>query len=320
MAKLRVAVLRGGRSLERDVSLKSGTRVGQALEELGHEVIPLDVDEALVGNLLKAHPDVVYIALHGKYGEDGTIQELLEILDIPYTGPDAYANMIAFDKVLAKENFIREGIPTPKHYALGSVSFKEMGASAALAKVVEKLGMPLVVKPARQGSALGIKIAKTAEELPRALIGALSYDSKVVIEQHIKGREVAVSIIGNDEKRSPLPVVEIVTNKEFFDFEAMYTMGQAEYFVPARLSPKKTRQVQETALAAHRAVGGRDVSRVDIIIDENGIPQVLEVNSSPGMTETSLLPMAARQAGMEFVELVGTLLESAMSRKGGVKR
>ena len=319
MAKLRVAVLRGGRSLERDVSLKSGHRVGQALEDLGHEVMPLDVDEALVSNLLKARPDVVYIALHGKYGEDGTIQELLEILDIPYTGPDAYANMIAFDKVLAKENFIREGIPTPKHYALGSVSFKEMGASAALAKVVEKLGMPLVVKPARQGSALGIKIAKTAEELPRALIGALSYDSKVVIEQHIKGREVAVSIIGNEPVR-PLPVVEIVTNKEFFDFEAMYTMGQAEYFVPARLSPKRTKQVQETALAAHRAVGGRDVSRVDIIVDEKGIPQVLEVNSSPGMTETSLLPMAARQAGMEFVELVGTLLESAMSRKGGVKR
>lgn len=315
MVKLRVAVLRGGRSLERDVSLKSGHRVGQALEELGHDVLPLDVDEALVGNLLEAHPDVVYIALHGKYGEDGTVQELLEILDIPYTGPDAYANMIAFDKVLAKENFIREGIATPKHYALGSVSFKEMGASAALPKVVEKLGMPLVVKPARQGSALGIKIAKTAEELPRALIGALSYDSKVVIEQHISGREVAVSIIGNEPAR-PLPVVEIVTNKEFFDFEAMYTMGQAEYFVPARLSSKKTQQVQDTALAAHRAVGGRDVSRVDIIVDKKGVPQVLEVNSSPGMTETSLLPMAAQQAGVEFVELVGKLLESAMSRKG----
>lgn len=303
----------GGRSLERDVSLKSGHRVYEALAELGYEAIPMDVDEDLVEKLQKNAPGLVYIALHGKYGEDGTIQELLEILRIPYTGPGVYANIVSFDKVISKEIFKTESIPTPAFFALSSGSFKEMGASGSLGRVVTELGLPVVVKPACQGSALGIKFARSEVELPQALIGALSYDDKVLLEQHIDGTELAVSILGNDPPKA-LPVVEIVTGKEFFDFESRYIMGTTEYFVPARLSVELTKKVQDTALAVHRALHCRDVSRVDMILAADGTPYVLELNTSPGMTETSLLPMAAKEDGIDFTELVDSLVNMAVSR------
>lgn len=311
---MRVAVLMGGRSLEREVSLKSGHRVYEALTEKGYEAIPLDVDEELVDKLRKIAPDLAYIALHGKYGEDGTVQELLEILGIPYTGPGVYANIVSFDKVLSKEIFKLNNIPTPPFYALSVGSFKEMGASAALDQAIDSLGLPIVVKPACQGSALGIKYAKTAVELPQALIAGLSYDDKVLLEKHIKGTELAVSILGNDPPRA-LPVVEIITAKEFFDFESRYTMGAADYFVPARLPASATKKVQETAMKVHELLHCRDVSRVDIILDaDDNTPFVLELNTSPGMTETSLLPMAAKEAGVEFADLVDSLVKMAASR------
>ncbi|HEB12933.1 MAG TPA: D-alanine--D-alanine ligase, partial [Actinobacteria bacterium] len=192
----KVAVLMGGRSLEREVSLKSGHRVCEALETKGFDYVSFDVDEQLVENLIAAKPDVVYIALHGKYGEDGTIQGLLELLGLPYTGPGVYANIVSFDKVLAKEIFVREGITTPRWLTMSAESFKEMGAAGALDKATEFLGMPIVVKPAGQGSALGIKIAHKPQDLPKALIGALSYDSKVMLEEYIVGTELAISILG----------------------------------------------------------------------------------------------------------------------------
>ncbi len=309
----KIAVLMGGRSLEREVSLKSGRRVSDALKEKGYKVIQLDIDENLVDNLLREHVDLVYIALHGKYGEDGTVQELLEILGVPYTGPGVYSSIVGFDKVLSKEIYQIERIPTPKFYALSSGSFKEMGASGVLGEVIKKIGLPIVVKPACQGSALGIKFVKTPEELPSALIGALSYDDKVLLEEYIKGKEVAVSIIGNANPK-PLPVVEIVPKKEFFDFESMYTMGMTDYFVPARISKELTEKVQNTAVKVHRILRCRDVSRVDMIIGEDEVPYVLELNTSPGMTETSLLPMAAKAAGMEFPDLVDKLVRLALER------
>ncbi|MEW6189218.1 MAG: D-alanine--D-alanine ligase [Actinomycetota bacterium] len=311
--KEKIAVLMGGRSLEREVSLKSGRRVSDALKEKGYKVIQLDIDENLVDNLLREDVDLVYIALHGKYGEDGTVQELLEILGVPYTGPGVYSSIVGFDKVLSKEIFQIEGIPTPKFYALSSGSFKEMGASGVLGEVIKKIGLPIVVKPACQGSALGIKFAKTPEELPSALIGALSYDDKVLLEEYIRGKEVAVSIIGNTDPQ-PLPVVEIVPQKEFFDFESMYTMGMTDYYVPARISKELTEKVQNTAVKVHRILRCRDVSRVDMIIGEDEVPYVLELNTSPGMTETSLLPMAAKAAGMEFPDLVDKLVRLALER------
>lgn len=313
--KERIAVLMGGRSLEREVSIKSGERVYDALRARGYEATRLDVDERLVQTLAEERIDCVYIALHGKYGEDGTIQEMLEILQMPYTGPGVYSSIVGFDKVLAKQLFAEEGIPTPGFFALSSEAFKEIGASSLLPGVVDRLGLPIVVKPARQGSALGIKFAHSAEELPNALISALSYDHKVLLERHVHGTELAVSILGHDEPKA-LPVVEIVTKKEFFDFESMYTMGMTEYFVPARIDDALKSEVQELALKVHQLLKCRDVSRVDMIVDEqDGRPYVLELNTSPGMTETSLLPMAAAEEGISFEDLVEDLVKMALARR-----
>ncbi len=308
----KVAVLMGGRSLEREVSLKSGHRVCEALAAKGYERISLDIDERMVDNLIAADPDVAYIALHGKYGEDGTVQGLLELLGIPYTGPGVYANIVSFDKVLAKEIFARHSIPTPRWLTLSSASFKEMGAAGALNKAIDLLGLPMVVKPAGQGSALGIKIVHKAEDLPKALIGALSYDDKVLLEEYVDGTELTVSILGNDPP-TPLPIIEIVTQKEFFDFESMYRMGATDYFVPARLTDDEAEEVREVSLKVHNSLGCRDVSRIDFIMAE-GKPHVLELNTSPGMTETSLLPMAAAADGIAFEDLVDQLVRMALAR------
>ena len=308
----KVAVLMGGRSLEREVSLKSGHRVCEALAAKGYEHFTLDVDERMVDNLTASDPDVAYIALHGKYGEDGTVQGLLELLGIPYTGPGVYANIVSFDKVLAKEIFARHSIPTPRWLTLSAASFKEMGAAGALNKAIDLLGLPMVVKPAGQGSALGIKIAHKPEDLPKALIGALSYDDKVLLEQYIDGTELTVSILGNDPP-TPLPIIEIVTQKEFFDFESMYRMGATDYFVPARLTDDEAEEVKEVSLNVHKSLGCRDVSRIDLIMSE-GKPYILELNTSPGMTETSLLPMAADADGIAFDDLVDQLVRMALER------
>jgi len=305
--KPKIAVLSGGRSLERDVSLKSGRRVERALEEKGYTVLSLDVDENLVPVLLSEKPGLVYIALHGKDGEDGTIQELLEIMDIPYTGPGPLASMVGFNKVLSKELFRDHGIPTPDYFTLSSSTFKDMGASDLLSIAWEKLGAPLVVKPAEQGSALGVKIVDRFEDLASALVSALGYDDRVLLEKYVDGCEVAVSVIGSGSPEV-LPAVEVVPDSGFFDFESRYTAGKTEYFTPARLSEETSREVERLALAAHQLLRCKDLSRVDMIVDADGVPQVLELNISPGMTETSLLPLAARAAGISFEDLVEKLV------------
>ncbi len=309
--KAKIAVLMGGRSLERSISLKSGKRVARALENRGYGVISLDVDETLVPRLLSERPDLVYIALHGKYGEDGTIQELLDIIDIPYTGPGPLPSMIGFNKVLSKELFRAHGIPTPGYYTLSSSTLEEMGASELLGDAWEKLGSPLVVKPAAQGSALGVMIVQKQDDLPGALISALGYDDRVLLEQYIEGCEVAVSVIGTKEPET-LPVVEVVPGSGFFDFESRYTPGKTDYFVPARLDKKVTAEVKRVARATHELLRCKDLSRVDIIVGKDDVPYVLELNISPGMTETSLLPLAAEAAGMSFEDLVERLVELAL--------
>jgi D-alanine-D-alanine ligase len=313
MRMMRIGVLMGGRSLERDISLRSGRRVCNALLELGYEVLELDVDESLVPTLKQQHPDLVYIALHGKFGEDGTVQELLEILDIPYTGPGVFASTLGFDKALSKEIFLHEGIDTPPFFALSEATFQEMGAVQALGAVAEKLGFPVVVKPAAQGSALGVNVATSLEELPVAVQSALHYDERVLLEKFVSGVEVAASILGNQELVA-LPLVETVPRSQFFDFDSRSTPGLTEYYCPARLDGETSERVVEAALRTHRVLGCLNVSRVDIIVDERGVPQVLELNISPGMTETSLLPMAAAAAGLDFKELVHRLVNLAMEK------
>ncbi len=307
----RVAVLKGGRSLEREVSLRSGSNVERALERLGHDVVPVDVDEHLVRTLRSEEPDVAFIALHGKGGEDGTVQELLEILRIPYTGPGVLACERAMDKVVAKAYFAAADIPTPDAYAFSQDAFRELGAADALADIHERLGLPLVVKPAKQGSALGIGLARSPEELPTRLMSALSYDDRVMIERFVDGRELAISVLGTDDPVA-LPAVEAVPRgREFYDFEARYTPGLTDFHAPADLSPAVAERAADLALRCYRAIGCRGFARVDFLLDADDALWVLEINGIPGMTDTSLLPKAAAAAGLSFDDVVARVLAEA---------
>jgi D-alanine-D-alanine ligase len=306
-----VAVLKGGRSLERQVSLRSGARVEDALERLGHEVVALDVSQDLIERLRDASPDVAFIAMHGRDGEDGTVQELLEILDIPYTGSGVLACVRATDKVLAKHLMIEAGIPTPEFFAFSETAFRELGAADALPAIEERLDFPIVVKPSSQGSALGIKFARSAADVPAALVAAFSYDSRVLLERYVDGRDLAVSILDGE----PLPVVEAVpTGDGFYDFEARYEIGRTEFVCPATLPDGVTEQAQELALRTYRLLGCSAFGRVDLMLGADAELTVLEANPIPGLTETSLLPQAAEAAGISFDELVGRIVELALER------
>jgi D-alanine-D-alanine ligase len=305
---LKVAVLKGGRSLERGVSLRSAARVEDALERLGHEPLPVDVGGDLVKRLLAEQPDVAFVALHGPGGEDGTAQELLEILGIPFTGPGVGACARCIDKVLAKHELRGAGVPTPDWFAFNETAFRELGAADALGGLEQRLGFPLVVKPSRGGSALGVKFAASWFEVPEALVSAFSYDDRVLLERFAEGRELAVSVLGAE----PLPVVEAIPGDgDRYDFEARYEIGRTEFVCPAELSGEETAAVTAAALAAYEALGCSGFSRVDLILTADG-PQVLEVNAIPGLTDTSLLPQAAEAAGMSFEQLVERILDLAL--------
>jgi D-alanine-D-alanine ligase len=305
---VKVAVLKGGRSLERGVSLRSGARVEDALERLGHDVLPIDAGGDLVKRLTAEHPDVAFIAMHGVGGEDGTVQELLEILDIPFTGPGVAACARCIDKVLAKGELRDGGVPTPDWFAFNETAFRELGAADALGELEERLGFPLVVKPSRGGSALGVKFAASWFEVPEALISAFSYDSRVLLERFADGRELAVSVVGGE----PLPVVEAIpSGGDRYDFEARYEIGRTDFVCPAELSDDDSAAVTAAALGAYETLGCSGFSRVDLILAADG-PQVLEVNAVPGLTDTSLLPQAAEAGGMTFEEFVERILELAL--------
>jgi D-alanine-D-alanine ligase len=330
----RVAVLKGGRSLERQVSLKSGSRAEDALARLGHEVIPIDVGADLVERLTAERPDIAFVALHGRDGEDGTVQELLEVMAIPYTGSGVSACIRAADKVLAKHAMRDHGIPTPDFYAFNETAFKELGAAQALPAIEERLQFPIVVKPAGQGSALGIKFARTPADVPAALVAAFSYDRKVLLERHVEGRDLAVSILGNpgapDSVAAPdsrggigsagplvsLPIVEAIPEQEdFYDFESRYEIGRTRFVCPAELDDAVADRASEISLAVYRLLGCSGFARVDLMLEsETAELYVLEANSIPGLTETSLLPQAADAAGIGFDELIGRILSSAVHR------
>ena len=311
----RVAVLKGGRSLERQVSLRSGARVEDALERLGHEVVAVDVGLDLVRRMRDDSFDAAFVALHGRDGEDGTVQELLEILGIPYTGSGILACSRAMDKVLTKHLLLDAGIPTPEFFAFNQTAFRELGAADALPAIEDRLDFPIVVKPSSQGSALGIKFARTAADVPAALVAAFSYDGRVLLERHVNGRDLAVSVLDGPDGPEALPVVEAVPREEdFYDFEARYGIGRTSFVCPAELPGGVTERAQELALATYRLLGLYGFGRVDLMLDSADELFVLEANPIPGLTETSLLPQAAEAAGIEFDELVGRILELAAAR------
>ncbi len=311
----KVAVLKGGRSLERNVSLRSGAHAEDALGRLGHEVIGIDVGTDLVERLQETRPDAALIALHGPDGEDGTVQSLLAAIGIPYTGSGPAACMCCTDKALAKHLMRGAGIPTPDFHSLAEAAIKELGAGDALESIAGSLGFPLVVKPASQGSALGVKFAQDSDGLPGALVGAFSYGQKVVIERYVKGRDLAVSVLDGPGGPLPLPVVEAVPREEdFYDYESRYEIGMTTFVCPAELPDATTARAQELALAVYELLGCHGVARVDLMLDGSGELWVLETNVIPGMTATSLLPQAADAAGIGFDELIARVLQSAFTR------
>lgn len=299
----------GGRSSEREISLKTGEQVIQALKNKGHEVIGLDVADDFVTALVETKPDVCFIALHGRFGEDGTIQGLLELFGIPYTGSGVLASALGMDKVASKKIFAVDGIPTPKFAFLDKGEYLA-DAEASRERIAAGVTLPAVVKPSREGSTIGMSIVKSEEELSSALDLAFKHDERVLVESFVDGVEITVGVLGNDPQA--LPTLEIVSHTDFFDYDTKYTSGLSEHIIPARLPEAAQLKSQELAVKAHQAIGCRGFSRVDLIVDPTGAPYVLEVNTIPGMTELSLFPDAAKAAGLDFDELVEKLVELAL--------
>jgi D-alanine-D-alanine ligase len=291
-----ITVMLGGSSEEREVSLRTGVAVARALRTLGHTVLELDPQ----GDdwSLPAETDVVFLALHGTFGEDGTVQRRLDELGVPYTGCDEEASRVAFDKILTKQRCLEADIPTPRYLELRDPD----------SAWPETWQPPVVLKPVRQGSSVGLEFVNRIEDWPRALAEAFRHDHRVLLEERITGQETTVGILDG----RPLPVVEIRPRQGGYDYRNKYTVGATEYLCPAPLSPDATREVQQAALAAFRAIGGRDYARVDVMVDEAARPWVLEVNTLPGMTETSLLPKAAAAAGLSYSDLCQRMIELAL--------
>ncbi len=311
-----VAVLKGGRSLERQVSLRSGGRVADALERLGHEVTGIDVGADVIERLRAEGPDAAFVALHGQDGEDGTIQELLEVLGIPFTGSGVLACLRSWDKVLTKHLLAEAGLPTPAFVAFSETAFEELGAGETLPAIEERLSFPIVVKPATGGSALGIKFARAAADVPAALVAAFSYADRVLLERHVPGRDLAVSVLDGPDGPAALPIVEAVPRHEdFYDFEARYEIGRTRFECPAALPPPVTARAHAIALGTYDLLGLSGFARVDLMLEEGSEElSVLEANAIPGLTETSLVPQAAEAAGIGLDDLIGRILELALAR------
>jgi D-alanine-D-alanine ligase len=309
-----VLVLAGGVSFERAVSLSSGQRVVDALGALGVEVELVDIDANLLPRLTQDPPAAAFIAVHGLEGEDGALRDVLDLAGVPYVGATGAAARVAFDKAIAKAIVRQAGLCTPLSVALPHAAFRDLGGAALLDRVVAHLGLPLVVKPARGGSALGVSVVRDAAELPHAMVGCYSYDSTALIERYVDGVELAISVIDNGDGPAALPPVQIAPVSGVFDYAARYTAGMTEYRVPAALEADVAERASNAAITAHRALGLRDISRTDVIVAPGGEVEYLETNVSPGMTTTSLLPLAAGAAGLELGAQCRDLLYRAASR------
>lgn len=311
-ASPRVVVLAGGLSHERDVSLRSGRRVAEALRSTGLEVAVHDVDADLLPALADARPDLVWPLLHGATGEDGSVRDVLELVGLRYLGTGPRASRVAWSKPIAKTVVARAGLTTPDFVTLPQSLFRELGAGRVLESLLARFGLPLVVKPSRGGSALGVTLVSEASDLPRAMVEAFAYGDTALVEHAIEGRELAVSVIEDADGPRALPAVEIVTDGPY-DYDARYNPGRTEYFTPARLSGAEADAVSAVAVAAHLALGLRHLSRTDLILDASGTAQFLEVNVAPGMTETSLLPQAALAGGYDLADLYRALVTTALA-------
>jgi D-alanine-D-alanine ligase len=309
-----VAVLSGGLSHEREVSIRSGRRLSAALRSVGVTVEEWDADSSLLTRLRTSRPDAVVVALHGGEGENGSVQAILEMLGVPYVGTDSRACRRAWDKPTAKAELARAGLTTPEWVVLPHATFRELGAQPVLDAMVSTLGLPLMLKPDQGGSALGAQVVRDAAELPAAMVGCLAYGDTVLAEQFISGVEVAVTVVDGPDGPTALPAVEIVPETGVYDYTARYTAGLTDFHAPARLEAASAKAVGELAVAAHRLLGLRDVSRTDAVVAEDGTVYFLEVNVSPGLTETSLLPMAVEAAGQSLGEIYAGLIERAVAR------
>jgi D-alanine-D-alanine ligase len=304
----KVAVLLGGKSAEREVSLKSGTMVLRALRSRGVDAHAFDPAERGLDDLLVQRFDRAFIALHGRFGEDGTIQGALEWLGIPYTGSGVLASALAMDKLRTKLLWQASGLPTPPHELLGAGSdWREIAA---------RLGLPLMVKPVSEGSSIGMSKVKSAEALDEAYALAVNYDRVVIAEKFVEGIELTGAILGGE----PLPLIRLETERDFYDYQAKYIADDTRYILPCGLAPEKEREIQALCLAAFRALGCRGWGRVDLMLDRAGKPYLLEVNTAPGMTDHSLVPMAARAAGLTYEDLCLRILDFAVvAGEGGAR-
>ena len=302
----RVALLAGGRSNEREISLASGDGAREALQAAGFSVVDIDpANPDDLKRLIEEHFDVAFLCLHGKYGEDGTVQGLLDIVGIPYTCSGVWSSALAMDKPKAKVFYEKAGVPTPP-----SVTVRK-GETVDVSVIVEKLGEHVVVKPGNEGSAIGVFIVDGQASIEKALSKALEIDDEVLIERYISGTELTVAVLGNEDAVA-LPIIEIIPKSAFYDFESKYAADGSQHICPARLPEDVARKVQNEAVKAHKALSCSGTSRSDFILEEDGSCWCLETNTIPGMTATSLLPDAARAAGMSFPDLCKKLIELAL--------
>ncbi|MFD4191353.1 D-alanine--D-alanine ligase family protein [Amycolatopsis thermoflava] len=309
-----VAVLAGGLSHERDVSLRSGRRLSAALREQGLTVEEWDTDAGLLDRLRSERPDAAVVALHGGQGENGSVQTVLEMLKVPYVGTSSRGCRRAWDKPTAKAVLSAAGYATPDWVVLPHSTFRELGAQGVLDAIVDHLGLPLILKPDQGGSALGAQVVRDAAELPAAMVGCFAYGDTVLAERLVEGVEVAVAVVERDGEPEALPAVEIVPESGVYDYTSRYTAGLTDFFAPARLPEESAKAVGELAVAAHKLLGLRDISRTDAIVTVDGAVQFLEVNSSPGLTETSTVPMAIETAGTSLGAVFADLVARAIRR------
>jgi D-alanine-D-alanine ligase len=309
---MRIAIVAGGRTPERDVSLRGGHRVETAVASLGHDAWMIDPAERKLVEALRERPaDVCWLALHGKEGEDGTVQRLLDLEGIAYTGTRALDCELTFDKVLAKEVLRRANVPTPDWVVIEGSALRDLGAGASLPTAIDRVGLPCVVKPSRSGSALGVAVVERATELAQAVMGALSYSDAAIVERFVSGTEVAAAAIG--EPLELLPLVEVAPKDGVYDYGARYTAGATDYWAPARLGSDTATAASNAAAQALDALAVRSIGRADLIVDAEGRPWVLEANVSPGMTDTSLVPMAAAAAGLSLAQLCDRIILASSS-------
>ena len=313
---MQVVVLAGGLSPGRDVSLRSGRRVAEALRTAAPdwEIRERDIDAHLLDELTRMRPDCIVPVVHGAAGEDGTLPDVLECLDLAYVGSRPNPSRTAFDKTIAKSLMRRAGVSTPASVSLPHSTFRDLGAAGVLQALAARIGMPAVVKPARGGSALGASVVHEPQDLPAAMVGAFAYGEVALIEAFITGTEIAVGVIDSPVGPRALPAVEIVPDSGFYDYAARYTAGATEFYVPARISSETAAAVAQAAISAHTNLRLRDWSRIDFIVDHAGVPWFLEANVAPGMTETSLVPQALSADNFDIGRLMVELVKTAAQR------